>query len=115
MTALTLRNSHRDHDFQRDMHDITEQIKRIAMMLLLLAFGGSITVGLLENVGWTEIASALLILLVLRPVAGRFIGVPEPNSVTSSGSLSLGLSVDQTGPGETQLTRMPFRNELRCQ
>jgi len=70
VTALTLRNSHRDHDFQRDMHDVTEQIERIAMMLLLLAFGGAITVGLLQNVGWTDIAGALLILLVIRPVAG---------------------------------------------
>lgn len=70
VSALTLRNSHRDHDFQRDMHDITEQIERIAMMLLLLAFGGAITVGLLKEVGWSEVASALLILFVVRPVAG---------------------------------------------
>ncbi|CDZ29913.1 cation:proton antiporter [Neorhizobium galegae] len=70
VTALTLRNSHRDHDFQRDMHDITEQIERIAMMLLLLAFGGAIVNGLLSNVGWTEIVAVVLILLVVRPVTG---------------------------------------------
>ncbi|WP_245515451.1 cation:proton antiporter [Rhizobium deserti] len=70
VTALTLRNSHRDHDFQRDMHDITEQIERIAMMLLLLAFGGAIVNGLLSSVGWVEIAAAALILLVVRPVTG---------------------------------------------
>ncbi|WP_075292844.1 cation:proton antiporter [Pararhizobium arenae] len=70
VTALTLRNSHRDHDFQRDMHDITEQIERIAMMLMLLAFGGAVANGLLAQIGWREIAAALLILLVVRPVAG---------------------------------------------
>ena len=36
VTALTLRHAHRNHDFQRDMHDLTEQIERIAMMVLLL-------------------------------------------------------------------------------
>jgi hypothetical protein len=33
VTALTLRNSHRGHDFQRDMNDITVEIERIAMVL----------------------------------------------------------------------------------
>lgn len=70
VTALTLRNSHRDHDFQRDMHDITEQIERIAMMLLLLAFGGAIANGLLAGIGWSEVVAVVLILLVVRPVTG---------------------------------------------
>lgn len=70
VTALTLRNSHRDHDFQRDMHDITEQIERIAMMLLLLAFGGAIVNGLLSSIGWIEIVAVVLILLVVRPATG---------------------------------------------
>lgn len=70
VTALTLRNSHRDHDFQRDMHDITEQIERISMMALLLAFGGAVMSGLLSAVGWADILAAALILLVIRPLTG---------------------------------------------
>jgi NhaP-type Na+/H+ or K+/H+ antiporter len=70
VTALTLRNSHRDHHFQRDMHDITEQIERIVMMLLLIAFGGAILNGLLAGVGWAEVVSVVLILLVVRPIGG---------------------------------------------
>ncbi|OJF96378.1 cation:proton antiporter [Pararhizobium antarcticum] len=68
VTALTLRNSHRDHDFQRNMHDITEQIERIVMMFLLLAFGGAIVNGLLASVGWFEIAMVVLLLLIVRPL-----------------------------------------------
>lgn len=82
VTALTLRNSHRDHDFQRDMHDITEQIERITMMLLLLAFGGAIANGLLSGVSWPEITAATLILLVVRPVTG-FIGLIGTRAATS--------------------------------
>lgn len=70
VTALTIRDSHRGHDFQRDMHDITEQIERISMMLLLLAFGGAIVKGHLAGIGWTEIAATALILLVVRPLTG---------------------------------------------
>lgn len=70
VTAITLRSAHRDHEFQRDMHDITEQVERIAMMVLLLAFGGSLITGLPTPVGWIEILAAVLILLVVRPISG---------------------------------------------
>lgn len=82
VTAITLRSAHRDHEFQRDMHDITEQVERIAMMLLLLAFGGSLITGFPAPVGWTEILAALLILFIVRPVTGLLgmIGAPATRS-----------------------------------
>lgn len=70
VTALTLRAAHRNHDFQRDMHDITEQIERITMMVLLLAFGGAIAGGLLAGIGWRDVLAAAVILLAIRPLAG---------------------------------------------
>lgn len=70
VTALTFRGTHREHDFHHDMHDVTEQIERLMMMVLLLLFGGALVSGLLSSVGWTEIAVALVILLVIRPLTG---------------------------------------------
>lgn len=70
VTALTFRSTHRDHDFHHDMHDVTEQIERLLMMVLLLLFGGALVSGLLSSVGWIEIAIAALILLVIRPLTG---------------------------------------------
>jgi NhaP-type Na+/H+ or K+/H+ antiporter len=70
VTALTLRQAHRDHDFQRDMHDITEQVERILMMILLLMFGGAIATGLLKDIGWVDVLAAILILALVRPVTG---------------------------------------------
>ena len=70
VTALALRHSHRNHQFQRDMHDFTEQIERLAMMVLLLLFGGALVSGLLASLGWTEVLVALIILLIVRPVTG---------------------------------------------
>lgn len=70
VTALTLRHSHRNHDFHRDMHDITEQVERLAMMVLLLLFGGALVNGLLAPLAWTDIIAAIVILLVVRPLTG---------------------------------------------
>jgi NhaP-type Na+/H+ or K+/H+ antiporter len=70
VTALTFRHTHRDHRFQRDMHDVTEQIERLAMMVLLLLFGGALARGLIAHVSWPDVAAALFILLFIRPLAG---------------------------------------------
>ncbi|WP_347138264.1 cation:proton antiporter [Paracoccus sp. SSK6] len=70
VTALTFRHAHRSHDFHREMHDVTEQVERLAMMVLLLLFGGALARGLLDALAWTDIAAALVILLVIRPVTG---------------------------------------------
>lgn len=70
VTALTFRSTHRDHDFHHDMHDVTEQIERLAMMVLLLLFGGALVSGLLSAVTWMDVGVALVILLMVRPLAG---------------------------------------------
>jgi len=70
VTALTLRHAHRHHEFQRDMHDITEQIERLAMMVLLLLFGGALVSGLLAPLSWIDVVAAIVILLVVRPLTG---------------------------------------------
>lgn len=70
VAALAIRHAHRSHEFQREMHDFTEQIERIAMMAGLLLFGGALVSGLLAPLGWIEALAAGIILLVVRPVAG---------------------------------------------
>jgi NhaP-type Na+/H+ or K+/H+ antiporter len=52
------------------MHDVTEQIERLAMMVLLLLFGGALVSGLLSVVSWHEAAVASAIILVIRPITG---------------------------------------------
>jgi NhaP-type Na+/H+ or K+/H+ antiporter len=70
VTALTLRRSHRDHDFHHEMHAITEQIERIAMMVLLILFGGALLSGMLDALRWTDVVAAAAIILIVRPLAG---------------------------------------------
>ena len=70
VTALTFRSTHREHDFQLEMHALTEQVERLAMMVLLILFGGALVSGLLASVGWIEALAAVIILLVVRPLTG---------------------------------------------
>ena len=70
VTALTFRHAHRSHNFHREMHDVTEQVERLAMMVLLLLFGGALARGLLDGLSWWDVAAAVVILLVIRPLTG---------------------------------------------
>lgn len=70
VTTLTFRAAHRSHDFHREMHDVTEQVERLAMMVLLLLFGGALAKGLLSGLALADVAAALVILLVIRPATG---------------------------------------------
>lgn len=70
VTALALRRSHRDHEFNHQMHDLTEQVERIAMMVLLILFGGALVDGLLAPLRWTDVVGAAVLILVVRPLTG---------------------------------------------
>eukprot|EP00456_Euglypha_rotunda_P016677 TRINITY_DN15572_c0_g1_i3.p1 TRINITY_DN15572_c0_g1~~TRINITY_DN15572_c0_g1_i3.p1 ORF type:complete len:148 (-),score=11.31 TRINITY_DN15572_c0_g1_i3:269-712(-) len=52
------------------MHDLTEQVERLAMMALLLLFGGALVGGLLAALQLSDILLVLVILLLVRPVCG---------------------------------------------
>lgn len=82
VTALTFRHAHRNHEFQFEMYALTEQIERLAMMMVLILFGGALVSGLLRPVTWTDAAVAAAILLVIRPVAGwaALLGHPADRS-----------------------------------
>lgn len=70
VTALTFRHTHREHDFQNEMHDLTEQVERLVMMVVLILFGGALVSGLLAAVTWTDVGVAAVILLIIRPATG---------------------------------------------
>ncbi|WP_431302670.1 cation:proton antiporter [Sediminicoccus sp. BL-A-41-H5] len=70
VTALAYRHAHRQHDFHDAMHAMTDQVERLLMTAVLLLLGGALTGGLLAPLTWADWAMALLVLLVVRPVAG---------------------------------------------
>lgn len=70
VTALTLRHEERTHEYHEKLHEFSEQLERLLMMLILVLFGISLEGGLLEVLTWSGIVVGVLVLLVVRPLAG---------------------------------------------
>ncbi|GAA2719054.1 cation:proton antiporter [Cellulomonas aerilata] len=81
--ACTIRQQEREHGYHRVMHKFVEQIERLLTVAVVVLLGGAIARGLLAGVGWREVAVALVVLLVVRPLAGW-----------------IGLTPGKTGPRE---------------
>lgn len=68
-----------DDEFNARLHDFADETERLLMMALLVVFGGMMTAGgLFAQVGWQEIAFALVAIFLVRPIAAWVsqIGVP---------------------------------------
>lgn len=78
--ALTLRAWERDHEFHQEMHDFSDQIERLLMMLLLVLFGGALANSLLASLTWIDALIGLAVVFVVRPIAGMIamIGSRQP-------------------------------------
>jgi sodium/hydrogen antiporter len=78
--GLTIRAWERNHDFHDELHHFTELIERLLMMLVLVLFGGALAQGLLSALSWYDMAIGLLLILVVRPLAGMLamIGSAQP-------------------------------------
>lgn len=68
--AMRLRDSERNHSYQRAMHGLVERLERLMTLLVLLVLGMAMTQGLLEHLDWRGVAVALALVLVVRPVTG---------------------------------------------
>ena len=68
VAGLTLSRHERPHHIHRELHDFTDQIERLILVVLLLLLGGSIANGLLNNLTLPAILIAVAFVLVVRPV-----------------------------------------------
>ncbi len=73
VAGLALRAAERNHEYHQTLHDFSEQLERLLMMILLVLFGGAIASGgLLDALTWSSVAYALLAIFIVRPLAGWF-------------------------------------------
>lgn len=70
VTALALRRQERSHHYRGRLHEFSEQLERLFMMVLLVLFGGALAGDLLAPLSWGAAAVGLLFILVVRPIAG---------------------------------------------
>jgi NhaP-type Na+/H+ or K+/H+ antiporter len=71
VAAVALRSVERRHHYHESLHDFAEQIERLVMMLLLVCFGAAIAEGsIFGALSWRVVATAALVLFVVRPLSG---------------------------------------------
>lgn len=70
VAAYTIRHYERAHDLHDTLHDAADQLERVAMAAILVLFGGALLDGLLAPLTWELVAVAVLLVFVVRPLAG---------------------------------------------
>jgi NhaP-type Na+/H+ or K+/H+ antiporter len=70
IASITLRGHERSHEYHTEMHEFTDQLERLFIVVILILFGGALANGLLVPLTWTGAALGLFLLLVLRPAGG---------------------------------------------
>ncbi|MBC7291057.1 MAG: cation:proton antiporter [Actinotalea sp.] len=83
VAATTIRSTERHHEHHEVMHSFVEQVERLITVAVLVLLGGAVARGLLEPIGWPEVAFTVAFLLLVRPLAGW-----------------IGLTGSRTGPRE---------------
>lgn len=81
--GATIRASERNHGYHSVLHTFVEQIERLLTVVVIVLLGGAAVRGLFAGIGWIDVVAALVIVLLVRPLAGW-----------------IGLSPGKTGPRE---------------
>lgn len=68
VAALAMSGVEEEHEYNVEMHDFVNQVERIAMVVLLVLFGGSLVTGILDSLTWQGALVGLVFLFIIRPV-----------------------------------------------
>lgn len=83
VAALSIRYEEKAHDrTEKKMHNFVEEIERFLLVIWLILFGGSILNGLLDYTNWSGVIFSVLLIFIIRPVAGiiGMVGLKKPIS-----------------------------------
>jgi sodium/hydrogen antiporter len=96
VAGLTLSRHERPHHFHRELHDFTDQMERLFLVIILLLLGGSIATGLLDALTLPGIAIGLAFVFIIRPLgalltlAGQNISLREKVAISFFGIRGIG-------------------------
>ncbi len=88
VTACAIRRVERGHGYNSILHGFVEQLERLFTAWLLLLLGGFVAAGGLAPLTWGGAAVGLLLLLVIRPLAGWLSQLRGPAGPRERGVIS---------------------------
>ncbi len=69
VSGLALRAVERDHEYHQTLHDFSEQLERLLMMVLLVVFGAAIASGALFGaLSWHSLVYTFVAIFIVRPL-----------------------------------------------
>ncbi|GEO07467.1 cation transporter [Adhaeribacter aerolatus] len=68
VAGLTMSRHERPHHFHQELHDFTDQIERLFLVIILILLGGSIATGLLDAITLPGILIGLAFVFFIRPL-----------------------------------------------
>jgi NhaP-type Na+/H+ or K+/H+ antiporter len=69
VSAVAFRSVERHNAYHERLHNFVEQLERLMLMILLVLFGGAVSVGgLLDELTWSAVLFALLTIFLVRPL-----------------------------------------------
>lgn len=70
IAATVMRNYERQHVYYEKLHDVSETLEQVLMAAIMVFFGGLIAGRLFAPLTWQLVGAAVLIVFVVRPIAG---------------------------------------------
>lgn len=70
VAAVVVRQQETRHHHRGGLESFARQCEKLLVAVVLLLLGGALASGLLSGLGWREVAFALVLVLVVRPLAG---------------------------------------------
>ncbi|HSI23654.1 MAG TPA: cation:proton antiporter [Methylophilaceae bacterium] len=80
IAACTFRQQESRHRYQQILHDFSEEMERILIAVLMFLIGAYIASGALAPLTWGGVTVALVVIFVVRPLAGMVAFVNHPLS-----------------------------------
>jgi NhaP-type Na+/H+ or K+/H+ antiporter len=96
VAGLTLSGYERNHHYHKEMHDFTDQMERLLLVVVLIPFGGSLIKGMLDELTWQGALIGLAFLFIIRPFSswvgliGTNINVKEKLAISFFGIRGIG-------------------------
>jgi NhaP-type Na+/H+ or K+/H+ antiporter len=88
VAAVGMRHSEIDHEYHRLLHDFAETLERLASVLFLLLLGGAVVDGALLSLDARSLVVAVVIVLLIRPVAGWLGLVRSPHDAPTRAAIA---------------------------
>ncbi|SDL79744.1 NhaP-type Na+/H+ or K+/H+ antiporter [Catalinimonas alkaloidigena] len=70
VTGLVFSSFEKEHEYHKSLHEFSQQVERLLMVVILILLGGSLARGLLNALTWPAVALAVGFLFVIRPLTG---------------------------------------------